>query len=186
MEQYENKQERESSRQKAVGEIFRDYMLRAITPPTVPRLRSWAEPLCVRKQRIQYVSPLSGWERTDPKLTTDDLRRIVAELPPHAKETYARKHFFLCSQLIKFFLGRDWLRDHIVFPKTGFLKINFANDGERERTSLRIFELAENLFNLHTFPGFYDRLKRLKDGKPESEQIMSTYAEILAQLLDWY
>lgn len=127
---------------------------------------------------MPHVHAPDSWTGERPKLTIDDLRRTVAGFPAEIRESYGRRHYVLCMHVLNTFLGQKWCEETIVFPDRGFLQIHFDDDKRRERTSLHIFELAENIFNLQTRPGFYGCLTQLKTARTDSAQIESTYAEL--------
>jgi hypothetical protein len=120
-------------------------------------------------------------------LTISALRDFVAGFPDEIKVDFGRRHYTLCMYVLHHYLGAEWCEKHVVYANKGFLWIDFSHDLRREKASLKLFELSENVFNLQDVDGFHSCISRLKTGNIDSPQIESTYAELeFGRLLLFY
>lgn len=126
-----------------------------------------------------------------PNVTVAELRQHLARLPAEISQDYGRRSFTLATYIINAFTGPQWVEQNMIAntlgaaARTGFFQMEFGDDIVRETKSLRMFELAETLFNLQMVEGFYECVERLKTGGPD--QIEATMAELeFAKLLYWH
>jgi hypothetical protein len=124
-------------------------------------------------------------------VTLRELRAHLARLPPEIAQDYGRRHFVLAGYIINAFTGPEWVEYHMLANTlgasgaTGYFQLDYTNDIARETKSLRMFELAETMFNLQMVEGFHECIDRLKTG--DAGQIEATLAELeFAKLLHWH
>jgi hypothetical protein len=120
-----------------------------------------------------------------------ELRAHIARLPPEIAQDYGRRHFVLSGYIINAFTGQEWVERHLLANTlgaagaAGYFQMDFSSDIARETKSLRMFELAETMFNLQMVEGFQECIDRLKTG--DAGQIEATLAELeFAKLLYWH
>jgi len=116
-------------------------------------------------------------ENIPKRITVDDLHKLVAGFPEEIRNDEGGRTAVLAQSVIRHFLGLDWFKAHIRHdaPKLGFLNYDFSSDAARERTTFRIVELAESLFNLQHIEGFDACISQMKGG---GEKIQSICAEL--------
>lgn len=86
-----------------------------------------------------------------------------------------RFHFTIHAVIIKYFLGDDWFRDHLLPDShpNSFLRPDFSSADIDPTYSIRTLELAEMLLNLQSVQGFWRCLEHLS-----LRQIQSGLAEL--------
>jgi hypothetical protein len=134
--------------------------------------------LLARKVKKPYMPHSVVWPAEPPKLTVDELRRFLPTRPSEAMDTYGKRHLVVCLYVFEKFLGWDWCERHLLQANKGFLWLDFSTLEKRETTTVRIFELADNIFSLQTIPGLSGCLDQLRSANVESGQVESTYAEL--------
>ena len=129
----------------------------------------------------------TDWHTSSPRLTVDDLNALIKRRPPGTLDTIGKRRLVISLLVFEKFLGWNWCVRHLFEATTGFLWLDFSNLENRERTTVRLFELADNIFNLQCVEGVNSCLDRLKTANVASDQIESTYAELeFARILSLY
>lgn len=123
-----------------------------------------------------------------PNVTVAELLTWKKTLPPEILNDYGRFFFTLSEYIIAAVTSREWVEKHMITNTLdgpghkGYFQMEFGDDVSRERKSLRMFELAEIIFNLQMVEGFSECIERLKTG--DEDQIEATLAELeFAKLL---
>jgi hypothetical protein len=120
-------------------------------------------------------------------MTLEELLSYTELRPSDAIETIGKRHLVMALLVFERFLGWPWCETHLLNATTGFLHLDFSNDQKRETTTVRLFELAENIFCLQSVNGLDECLESLKTAKVDSNQVESTYAEIeFGRILGFY
>jgi len=102
-------------------------------------------------------------------LTADILEAAIAQLPPEARREPAHRAQWVLSYIVQHFLGRDWFRRYALpdgDPKS-YLFPNFDLPEGNKQYTIRLFFLADLLFNLQDVPGLERCLKPLRHGNIE-------------------
>ena len=111
-------------------------------------------------------------------LSLDELNFAVQCAPDDQFGRVATIRLYMAFYIFNKFLGQEWCDNHIFNSQDGFLSFDFSEDEKRERTAVRLFELAENMFNLQIIGGFEECLDRLLTSRDKYKQLKSTFAEI--------
>ena len=123
------------------------------------------------------MRPVNGWALEPERLTIRELLAWAVARPPDTFNTIGKARYVLAVRIFEKFLGWKWCETHLFEAKSGFLYIDFSDTVRADTLSIRITELAENIFTLQNATGFDGCLGRLRTGRVESPQIESTYAE---------
>jgi hypothetical protein len=100
---------------------------------------------------------------------------VLSTFPDNIQNDDTQRSFWLSVAMIKHFLGLDWANKHMS-PETsdpGFLRIIPGHGPETQRSTFKVVDLAELLWNLEAVPGFDLCIERLRRA-----DIESTYAEL--------
>ena len=126
-----------------------------------------------------------------PQLTVDDLRGYLARTRPELIADRGRRHFVLFMYILRKLVGSYWAEKNITGSAQGseklpgprgYLELDFSADEIRETKTLRLYDLAEIIFNLQTVEGFDECMRRLRTAS--GGQVEATYAELqVAKLL---
>ncbi|WP_298123544.1 hypothetical protein [Brevundimonas sp.] len=81
---------------------------------------------------------------------------VASDLSKRAQPGTARFNFTIHAVIIRYFLGDDWFKEHLLpdAREDSFLRPDFENQDVDPRFSVLTLELAENLLNLQTVQGF--------------------------------
>lgn len=120
----------------------------------------------------------TDWYTIPPRLKVDDLNALVKKRPLDTLDTIGKRRLVISLCVFEKFLGWDWCVRHLFEAKTGFLRLDFSELEHRERRTIRLFELADNIFNLQCVDGIDGCLDRLRTANVTSNQVESTYAEL--------
>jgi hypothetical protein len=111
-------------------------------------------------------------------ITKEGLIRTALTFPPNVRESKTLVRWYMCSVILKYYLGKDWLLANVAqddegSQPPGFFRLDFSTDIQRELKTARALELAEMMFNLQHAAGFQERMKQLRTG-----QFEATFAEL--------
>jgi hypothetical protein len=109
-----------------------------------------------------------------PRLTDEHLLKTLTGWPVELVKDDSRKVFCLSVAIAKYFLGQEWIDNHVI-PNgpPGFLRQDVQDKVRSEQQSYRMVDFAELLFNLQNVGGFDDCIDRIRQGIIEP-----TYAEL--------
>lgn len=96
-------------------------------------------------------------------LSADTLDEIAGKLSSEAQPGTARFNYTINAVIIRYFLGDDWFREHLLpdaHPES-FFRPDFSNQEVDPTYSALTLELAENLLNLQGVPGFGQCLEHM-------------------------
>jgi hypothetical protein len=110
-----------------------------------------------------------------PFLQPGHLLNVLSTFPPEIRKDDTQRAFWLSIAIVKHFLGLDWANKHIspVIRDAGFLRVIPGAGPETQKSTFKVVDFAELLWNLETVPGFDLCLERLRHA-----DIESTYAEL--------
>ena len=129
----------------------------------------------------------TDWHTIPPRLTVDDLNALIKRRPPDTLDTIGKRRLVISLIIFDKFLGWDWCVRHLFEATTGFLWLDFSKLEHREKTTVRLFELADNIFNLQCVDHIDACLNRLRTANVASDQVEATYAELeFARILSMY
>ena len=118
-----------------------------------------------------------------PKVTVDQLRTTIHNMPTAIRENYGRRHFALASYVIsKYTDGMKWGERNVLAralgdaSAPGIFQMDNSTDEIREGRSTRLMDLAEIILNLQLVEGFDECMARLNTG--DHKQVEATYAEL--------
>ena len=89
---------------------------------------------------------------------------MLSTFPEKIQDDDTQRSFWLSVAMIKHFLGLDWANKHMS-PETsdpGFLRIIPGHGPETQRSTFKVVDLAELLWNLEAVPGFDLCIERLR------------------------
>jgi len=103
------------------------------------------------------------------------LLTTIAKFPAEWRDDDSKRSFYLAISVIKYFLGEEWLYEHVSPERRtpGFLRVVAGHSAETQVSTLKIVDFAELLFNLQHIAGVNTCIDRLKQGVIEP-----TYAEL--------
>ena len=103
-----------------------------------------------------------------PRITRHALRKMAARYAQSFPDPYARVNV-VASEVIQYFLGRDWFQANIATEGAGFFapgaKPTAFNGAER--IASRVTELGELFFNLQHIGGFDAAIRRMEGRRIE-------------------
>jgi hypothetical protein len=119
-----------------------------------------------------------GGNRYRSRITAWNLQSAYEKLPAEERGDWGRVTFAMAMLIVKHFLGGRWIGAHIIprRGKSGFFRLDFSSDQERERKTFRICDLAECLFNLQDIGRFHECVARMRSG--DNDQVEATMAEL--------
>ena len=133
------------------------------------------------------MRPVNGWALEPERMTIRELLAWAVARPPDTFNTIGKARLVLAVCIFEKFLGWKWCESHLFKAKNGFLYIDFSDAVRADTLSIRIAELAENIFSLQSAAGFDCCLDRLRTGRANSQQIEATYAEFeFGRVLNYY
>ncbi len=111
--------------------------------------------------------------RVFPRVTIESVRILNSLIPFRMSETITARSDKLAIAVLTKFFGPDWVQDHLMTSKRGFLRCDDNTPRLRETQRMRRIMLSEMLFNFQKIEGFETCLVDLYAG-----QIESTYAAL--------
>ena len=112
-------------------------------------------------------------KRILPRVTVDSLRTLDGLIPFRRHEPPTLRAYKLSRAVLQKFVGPDWIDQHIVRAKSGYLRFRDDPPQARETHYMRTILLAEMLYNLQKIKNFDCCLHELVAG-----QVESTYAAL--------
>jgi hypothetical protein len=113
-----------------------------------------------------------------PVVTLDEIRRAHSLIPQRRFETISARSDKLALEVIRRFLGVDWIAEHITAGK-GFLR-NDRSTAVIETLRMRRIVLSEMLYNFQDTKGFHNCLAELRAGQVESAYASMEIGRMLA------
>lgn len=103
-------------------------------------------------------------------LSLSFLDSVANDLATIAKPGTARFNFRLHAFIIRYFLGDEWFREHLLpdAKPESFFRPDFSESEADQRYSALTLELAENLLNLQFVKGFYRCLDHMAPRQMQS------------------
>jgi hypothetical protein len=114
---------------------------------------------------------------TLPAVTLNDIRRVHSLIPQRRFESISTRSDKLALEVIRRFLGADWIEEHITTSK-GFLRAD-KSTAAIETLRMRRIVLGEMLYNLQDTKGFHNCLTELRAGQVESAYASMEIARML-------
>jgi hypothetical protein len=104
-----------------------------------------------------------------------NLLAAIAKFPPDWRDNDSKRSFWLAVAIVKYFLGEEWLGEHVSPERTepGFLRVTAGESTETQISTFKVVDFAELLWNLQGTDGIGTCIQRLKQGVIEA-----TYAEL--------
>ena len=115
------------------------------------------------------------------RITDGHLLTTIGNFPAGLREDSSKRSFALAISVVKYFLGMDWLDEHVSWETMtpGFLRVIPGQSAVTQVSTFKIVDFAELLWNLQGIAGIDICIDRLRSGVVEP-----TYAELdLARML---
>jgi hypothetical protein len=108
-------------------------------------------------------------------ITDKHLLATIANFPTELREGNSKRSFWLAIAVVKYFLGQEWLDEHVSWERNtpGFLRVIAGQSAETQISTFKLVDFAELLWNLQWTAGFDVCIDRLSQGVIEP-----TYAEL--------
>jgi hypothetical protein len=108
-------------------------------------------------------------------ITDEHLLATIGNFPAEWQRDASKRSFWLAISVVKYFLGADWLDEHVSWETKapGFLRVIVGHSAETQISTFKIVDFAELLWNLQVIGGIDTCIDRLQRGIIEP-----TYAEL--------